>query len=56
MLLKASLVDGHTESGVMASGQVVGIIDDLPTCSDLINRIISQANEVLISLAEPGTR
>lgn len=34
MLLKASLVDGHTESGVMASGQVVGVIDDLPTCRD----------------------
>lgn len=56
MLLKASLVDGRTESGVMASGQVVGIIEDLPTCSDLLNRIITQANEVLISLAGPGTR
>jgi NAD(P)H-dependent flavin oxidoreductase YrpB (nitropropane dioxygenase family) len=51
MLLKTSLVDGRTESGVMASGQVVGIIDDLPTCADLIDRIITEANAVLTDLA-----
>jgi NAD(P)H-dependent flavin oxidoreductase YrpB (nitropropane dioxygenase family) len=51
MLLKTSLVDGRTESGVMASGQVVGIIDDLPTCADLIDRIINEANTVLADLA-----
>ena len=32
MLTKAAMVDGRVESGVMASGQVVGVIDDLPTC------------------------
>ena len=51
MLLKASLVDGKTESGVMASGQVVGVIDDLPTCADLVHRIIDEASSVLDSLA-----
>ena len=51
MLLKTSLVDGRTESGVMASGQVVGIIDDLPSCADLIDRIITEANAVLADLA-----
>lgn len=51
MLLKTSLVDGKTESGVMASGQVVGIIDDLPTCADLIDRIITEANAVLADLS-----
>lgn len=56
MLLKASLVDGHTESGVMASGQVVGIIDDLPTCEELLDRIITQANDILASFNEPGSR
>ena len=50
MLLKASLVDGKTESGVMASGQVVGVIDDLPTCADLVHRIIDEASSVLDSL------
>lgn len=51
MLLKTSLVDGKTESGVMASGQVVGIIDDLPSCAELIDRIITEANAVLADLA-----
>jgi NAD(P)H-dependent flavin oxidoreductase YrpB (nitropropane dioxygenase family) len=50
MLLKTSLVDGRTESGVMASGQVVGIIEDLPSCADLIDRIITEANAILADL------
>ncbi len=50
MLLKAALVDGKVESGVMASGQVVGVIDDLPTCQELIDRIVAQADGVLDDL------
>ena len=49
MLLKAALVDGKVESGVMASGQVVGVIDDLPTCQELIDRIVAQADDVLVN-------
>ena len=51
MLLKAALVDGHVDSGVMASGQAVGVIDDLPTCKELIERIIGEADAVLADLA-----
>ena len=51
MLLKAALVDGKVESGVMASGQVVGVIDDLPTCQELIDRIVRQADDVLENLS-----
>jgi hypothetical protein len=29
----------------------VGIIDDLPSCADLVDRIITQANAVLSDLA-----
>lgn len=50
MLLKAALVDGNTASGVMASGQVVGVIDDLPSCHELIGRIIAEAEAVLARL------
>ena len=50
MLLKAALVDGNTASGVMASGQVVGVIDDLPSCQELIDRIITEAEAVLARL------
>lgn len=56
MLLKASLVDGRTESGVMASGQVVGVIDDLPTCAELIDRIVTEAGRILDSFAANPVR
>jgi NAD(P)H-dependent flavin oxidoreductase YrpB (nitropropane dioxygenase family) len=47
MLLRAAMVDGRVDLGVMASGQVVGVIDDLPSCADLVDRIIAEADEVL---------
>jgi len=43
MMLKAGLVDGDTGAGVLASGQVVGVIDDLPTCEELMDRIVTDA-------------
>lgn len=43
MLLKAGLVEGDTGAGVLASGQVAGIIDDLPSCKDLIENIVGEA-------------
>lgn len=53
MLLKASLVDGRTESGVMATGQVVGVIDDLPSVAELVDRIMADAGRVLDGLCGP---
>lgn len=50
MLLKAGLVEGNTEAGVLASGQVVGMIEDLPSCDELIQRIMHQASERLAAL------
>lgn len=47
MMLKAGLVDGDTTAGVLASGQVVGVIDDLPTCEELIDRVVTRAAEEL---------
>lgn len=52
MLLKAALVDGDPDSGVMASGQVVGLIDDLPSCATLIDRIVAEAETVLAGLCD----
>lgn len=47
MMLKAGLVEGDTAAGVLASGQVVGMIDDLPSCEELIDRIVEQAADEL---------
>lgn len=46
-MLRAGLVEGDTGAGVLAAGQVVGVIDDLPTCEELIDRIVSRAVEEL---------
>lgn len=43
MLLKAGLVDGNTDAGVLASGQVAGILDDLPSCAELVPAIVADA-------------
>ncbi len=43
MLLKAGLVEGNTAAGVLASGQVAGIIEDLPSCAELIETIVGDA-------------
>jgi NAD(P)H-dependent flavin oxidoreductase YrpB (nitropropane dioxygenase family) len=50
MLLRAAMVDGRVDLGVMASGQVVGVIDDLPSCAELIDRIMTEAEQVLARL------
>ncbi|MET7731810.1 nitronate monooxygenase [Streptomyces sp. NPDC005402] len=50
MLLRSAMVDGRTDLGVMASGQVAGVIDDLPSCAELVDRIMREAAEVLEGL------
>jgi NAD(P)H-dependent flavin oxidoreductase YrpB (nitropropane dioxygenase family) len=47
MLLRAAMVEGKLDFGVMASGQVVGVIDDLPTVADVIERIVKEAEATL---------
>ena len=52
MLLRAGLVEGNTHAGVLASGQVVGMLADLPTCKELIDSIVEQAAEILTTRAK----
>jgi NAD(P)H-dependent flavin oxidoreductase YrpB (nitropropane dioxygenase family) len=54
MMLRASMVDGRTDLGTLASGQVAGVIDDLPSCAELVQRIMAQASEVLERLGAPA--
>jgi hypothetical protein len=51
MLLRAAMVDGRPDLGVMSSGQVVGVIDDLPSVAELIGRIVTEAETTLARLA-----
>ncbi len=50
MLIKAALVDGDPSVGVLPTGQVTGVIDELPTVADLVDRIISEARATLTRL------
>ena len=50
MLLRAAMVDGRPDLGLMSSGQVAGLIDDLPSCAELIEAITSDAERHLARL------
>jgi NAD(P)H-dependent flavin oxidoreductase YrpB (nitropropane dioxygenase family) len=50
VLIKRALVEGRTDIGVFPTGQVVGMIDDLPSCQELIDRIMADADKVLTRL------
>ena len=50
VLYRSVLLDGRTDIGVSASGQVVGLIDDIPSCQELIERIVAEASDVLARL------
>jgi NAD(P)H-dependent flavin oxidoreductase YrpB (nitropropane dioxygenase family) len=54
VLVKAALVDGRPEVGVLPSGQVTGVIGELPTVAELLDRIVTEAAASLKRL-EGGT-
>lgn len=47
MLTKASMVDGKVEAGILPTGQIAGVIDDIPTVAELVQRIMVEARETL---------
>ena len=47
MLLRAGLVEGNTKAGVLASGQVVGMLEDLPSCRELIEGVVADAEAII---------
>ncbi|TJZ56875.1 nitronate monooxygenase [Streptomyces piniterrae] len=56
MMLRAAMVEGRTDLGVMAAGQIAGLIEDLPSCAQLVERIMSEAYETLDGLAGVRSR
>lgn len=51
MLVKASLVDGKPEVGILPTGQVTGVLDELPAVADLLSRITADAEATLRRLS-----
>ncbi len=54
MLTKAAMVDGHPEVGILPTGQVVGVIDELPSVAELLDSIMTEAEAVLERLTTSG--
>jgi NAD(P)H-dependent flavin oxidoreductase YrpB (nitropropane dioxygenase family) len=51
MIIQKAMVDGRPSLGVLPSGQVAGVIDELLSCKDLVDSIVEQAEQRLALLA-----
>lgn len=50
MLIKTALVDGDASVGVLPTGQVTGVIDEVPTVAEVIDGIVTDARATLARL------
>jgi NAD(P)H-dependent flavin oxidoreductase YrpB (nitropropane dioxygenase family) len=50
MLTRASMVEGRSEVGILPTGQNVGLIDELPSVAELVERIMREADATLTCL------
>jgi nitronate monooxygenase len=41
------MMDGDMDAGAWSCGMVAGLIHDIPTCKELIDRIMREADEIL---------
>ncbi|MFP5516785.1 MAG: NAD(P)H-dependent flavin oxidoreductase, partial [Alphaproteobacteria bacterium] len=39
---RAALESGDAQAGVVSAGMVIGLIDDIPTCDELIRRMVAE--------------
>ncbi len=44
---KEMLEDGEMGKGVLSAGQSMGLVRDIPTCQELFDRIMAQAEEII---------
>ena len=47
------MIEGDMEAGVWSCGMVAGLINDIPTCAELINTIMSEAESIIRGRLEP---
>jgi NAD(P)H-dependent flavin oxidoreductase YrpB (nitropropane dioxygenase family) len=50
MMIQEAMVKGHPDEGILPSGQVAGIIDDIPTVEELIQRIMRESEQALTTI------
>lgn len=49
---RQALSDGDVDGGIISAGMVIGLIDDVPSCAELIERMVAQCRERLREAAE----
>lgn len=47
ILLRTTMVEGKTEFGILPGGQVMGLIDRIESCDELIQRVVAEATTIL---------
>jgi len=52
VLVRKAMIEGDPAAGVLPSGSVAGLIDDIPSVAELIDRIIEEAQQTLKALAQ----
>ena len=56
VLIQLAMVEGEPDQGVLPSGQVAAVIDDVPSVRDLIERIVAEAQDRLASVGAALSR
>jgi NAD(P)H-dependent flavin oxidoreductase YrpB (nitropropane dioxygenase family) len=51
MLAKKGMADGDPIHGYLPGGSIAGVIEEIPTCAELVERIINEAEATLKALA-----
>jgi nitronate monooxygenase len=44
---RAAMAEGDIDGGIWTAGQVIGLINDIPTCEELLTRIVRDAEEII---------
>ena len=52
ILARKAMQDGDPVHGYLPSGSVSGVIDDVPSCAELVERIVREAERTLAALAK----
>jgi nitronate monooxygenase len=48
---KAAMASGAVDDGIVSAGMVIGLIHDIPTCAELLERIVADCRKSLAAAA-----
>lgn len=44
---RAALMDGDVDAGLVWASQAIGLVDDIPTCAELLDRMVAECRETM---------